>query len=204
MTSPMAFQAWSCECFAPTEEIQLLSNWKKYLRYITILFCISLIGLALHALDDALVTREPDWYGIGVGGFLFYVAAIYLIVPPLGLVLARRGNFVGLVILALYAFQAFYGAGLNHVRHLFGSFQGSQLLPTIFKSVGIDYAPYLTGHGFISVLMNMAGLGVTPPHTHTIASDAVVFFNIGLNVVLMFYLVLAAREWWRVRRLRNS
>jgi hypothetical protein len=175
-------------------------NWQKYLRYITILFFISLLGLSLHALDDALVTREPDWYNIGVGEFLFYVALIYFIIPPLGLVLARRGSASGLIILALYTFQAFYGAGVNHVRHLFGNFQGSQLLPTIFRSLGIDYAPYLTGHGFVTVLMNMAGLGVTPPHTHTIASDAVVFFNIGLNVVLMYYIALAARAWWRSRR----
>jgi hypothetical protein len=178
----------------------LSSNWQKYLRYITILFFISLSGLTLHALDDALVTREPDWYNIGVAEFLFYVALIYLIVPPIGLLLARRGSVLGLIILAFYAFQAFYGAGLNHVRHLFGSFQGSQLLPTIFKSLGIDYAPYLTNHGFVTVIMNMAGLGVTPPHTHTILSDVVVFFNIGLNLALMFYLALAAREWWRARR----
>ena len=50
--------------------MDLVSNWSKYLRYITRLFCISLVGLGLHALDDALVTREPDWYGIGVGEFL--------------------------------------------------------------------------------------------------------------------------------------
>ena len=182
----------------------MVSNWSKYLRYITILFCISLVGLGLHALDDALVTREPDWYGIGVGEFLLYVALIYLIVPPIGLLLARRGRAIGLVILALYAFQAFYGAGLNHVRHLLGSFQGSQLLPTIFKSVGIDYTPYLTGHGFLTVIMNMAGLGVTPPHTHTLASDVVVFFNIGLNLVLMYYLVLAAREWYKSRQTKRA
>jgi hypothetical protein len=181
-------------------EMQLSSTQQKYLRYITVLFCISLIGLTLHALDDALVTREPDWYNIGVTEFLFYVALIYLIVPPIGLLLARRGSVLGLIILAFYAFQAFYGAGLNHVRHLFGSFQGSQLLPTIFKSLGIDYAPYLTNHGFVTVIMNMAGLGVTPPHAHTILSDAVMFFNIGLNLALMFYLALATREWWRARK----
>ncbi len=183
--------------------MQLSSNRQKYLRYITILFFISLIGLTLHALDDALVTREPDWYNISVAEFLFDLALIYLIVPPIGLWLARRGHVIGLVILLAYAFPAFYGAGLNHVRHLFGSFQGSQLLPTIFKALGIDYAPYLTNHGFLTVIMNMAGLGVTPPHGHTILSDAVVFFNIGLNLVLMFYLALAAREWWRARTLRR-
>ncbi len=180
------------------------TNWQRYIRYITVLFCVSLIGLGLHAFDDALVTREPDWYNIGAAEFLFYVALIYLIVPPIGLLLARRGNPLGLVILAAYAFQAFYGAGVNHVRHLLGNFQGSQFLPTIFKGLGIDYTPFLTGHGFLTVVMNMAGLGVTPPHTHTIASDVVVFFNIGLNVVLMAYIVLAAREWWRLRRPRGD
>ena len=179
----------------------LTSNWQKYLRYITILFFVSLIGLSLHALDDALVTREPDWYNVGVAEFLFYVALIYYVVPPLGLLLARRGKIIGLVILAVYAFQAFYGAGVNHVRHLLGEFQGSQLLPTVVKLLGINYAPYLTGHGFLSVVLNMAGLGVTPPHTHTLASDIVVFFNIALNLVLMYYLALAAREWWRRRNL---
>ncbi|MCL4395222.1 MAG: hypothetical protein M1482_10545 [Chloroflexi bacterium] len=176
-----------------------LDNWDRYMRYITILFFVSLVGLSLHGLDDALVTREPAWYSIGVGEFLFYLALIYYIVPPLGLLAARRGHIVGLGILALYSLQAFYGAGVNHVRHLFGNFQGSQLLPHIFTALGIDYAPYLTGHGFLSLITNMAGLGVTPPHTHTLASDVVVFFNIGLNLVLMYYLALAGREWWRIR-----
>ncbi len=174
-------------------------KWNRYVDAITILFVISLVGLGLHVLDDALVTREPDWYGIGVGEFLLYAALLYLIVPPLGLVLARRGHMAGLIILALYTLQAFYGAGLNHVRHLLGSFQGSQVLPAIFKTLGVDYAPYLTGHGFLSVLMNMAGLGVTPPHTHTLASDGVVFFNIGLNLALIIYLFLAARAAWQTR-----
>jgi len=53
------------------------------------------------------------------------------------------------------------------------------------------------------VIMNMAGLGVTPPHTHTLASDVVVFFNIGLNIVLMYYILLAAREWWRSRQAKR-
>jgi hypothetical protein len=177
-------------------------NLQKYLRYITVLFCISLIGLGLHVLDDTFVTGEPGWYGISVGEFLLSCAVLYLIVPPIGMWLTRRGNALGLAILLLYAFQALYGAGLNHVRHLLGQFQGSQLLPTVFKSLGIDYAPYLTGHGFLSVIMNMAGLGVTPPHTHSFASDIVVFFNVGLNATLIVYIVLAAREWWRMRSAR--
>ncbi len=179
--------------------VNLLTQWEKYRGYFTILFCVSLVGLGLHVLDDALVTREPDWYHISVGEFFVYCAILYLIVPPLGLWLARRGKWIGMAILTLYAFQALYGAGLNHVRHLFGQFQGSQLLPTLFHAAGIDYAPYLIGHGFLSVIMNMAGLGVTPPHTHALASNIVVFFNVGLNLTLLVYLALAARELWRLR-----
>jgi hypothetical protein len=175
------------------------ANGKRYLDSLTVLFCISLVGLALHVLDDALVTREPDWYGIGVGEFLLYCALLYLIVPPLGLVFARRGRLFGLAIVALYAFQALYGAGLNHVRHLLGSFQGSQVLPTLLHALGVDYAPLLTHHGLLSVLLNMAGLGVTPPHTHTLLSDVVVFFNIGLNLGLLCLVLLAAREQWTRR-----
>lgn len=173
-------------------------NWEKYRRNFTILFFISLTGLGLHALDDTFVTREPDWYAISAPEFLFYVALIYLIVPPIGLWLARRRRLVGLVILAMYAFQAFYGAGLNHVRHLSGNFQGSQLLPMILNALGVNYAAYLNGSGFLPVLMNMAGLGVTPPHSHTLLSNIVVFSNIAINLTLMAYLVLAAREWWKL------
>ena len=169
---------------------------RRYLRYITVLFFVSLVGLGLHVLDDAFVTREPDWYGISTGEFLFTCAMLYLIVPPFGLWLARRGNLFGLAIVLLYAFQAMYGAGLNHIRHLLGQFQGSQLLPTIFRSLNIDYTPYLINHGFLSVIMNMAGLGITPPHTHTMVSNLIVFFNVGLNATLIGFILLATREWW--------
>ncbi len=172
-------------------------NWEKYRRNFTILFFISLVGLGVHALDDAFVTREPDWYAISAAEFLFYVALIYLVVPPIGLWLARRGRLIGLTILALYAFQAFYGAGLNHVRHLSGNFQGSQLLPLILNSLGVNYGAWLKGRGFLPVLMNMAGLGTTPPHSHTLLSNLVVFSNIAINLTLMAYLALAAREWWK-------
>ncbi|MBI5031638.1 MAG: hypothetical protein HZB51_14005 [Chloroflexi bacterium] len=172
---------------------------RQYLRYITILFCVSLVGLGLHIIDDALVTREPDWYGISVGEFFLACAIIYLILPPIGMWLARRGSLIGLAILLLYAFQALYGAGLNHLRHLLGEFQGSQLLPTVLKSLNIDYAPYLTNHGFLTVMMNMAGLGITPPHTHSLVSNLVVYFNVGVNAALIAFILLAARAWWRTR-----
>ncbi|MBI3914888.1 MAG: hypothetical protein HY327_11975 [Chloroflexi bacterium] len=172
---------------------------QKQLRTITIFFAISLIGLTLHALDDAFGVRENEWYGISVAEFLLYVALVYLIVPPIGLWLARRGSWLGLILLAGYTFQAFYGAGVNHVRHLFGNFSGSQLLPTILKSLGVNYEAYLNQPGFLPVLMNMAGLGITPPHTHTMISNLIVFFNIGTNILLGWNIFLAAREKFRRR-----
>ena len=181
------------------EEMKLQSSWETYRRYVTILFGVSLLGLALHALDDAYVTREPDWFGISPEGFLVLVALLYLIVPPIGLQLARRGKWYGLLIVAAYAFQALYGAGINHVRHLSGNFSGSQLLPSILAALKIDYTPYAQGNGYAAILMNMAGLGITPPHTHTTLSNLIVFCNIAINLALFYFLFLAARELWRIK-----
>jgi hypothetical protein len=175
----------------------LSANWEKYRRYFTVLFVASLLGLSLHAIDDAYVTREPDWYGISPELFLVVVAVIYLVVPPIGLVLARRGRWLGFVILAGYTFQAMYGAGINHVRHLFGNFSGSQLLPTVLTALKVDYSPYLNMRGVLPLLMNMAGLGVTPPHSHTLLSTLVVFCNIAINLTLFVFLFFAASELWR-------
>ncbi len=173
---------------------------QKYFRAITTLFAISLLGLTLHALDDVFSVRENEWYGISVAEFLLYVALVYLVLPPLGWWLARRANFFGLLILAGYTFQAFYGAGVNHVRHLFGQFSGSQLLPTLLKSLGVNYETLLAQTGFVPVLMNMAGLGITPPHTHTMISNLIVFFNIGTNILLGWNIFLAAREMIKNRK----
>lgn len=181
-----------------------MSNWEKYRRYITILFGISLVGLALHAYDDAYVTGEPGWYGVSPVEFLIVVALIYLIVPPIGLWLARRGNWIGLVILAGYTFQALYGAGINHVRHLYGNFSGSQLLPTILTALKYDYTPLLNTRGILPLLLNMIGLGNTPPHSHTTFSNIVVFCNIAINLTLFYYLFLATRELWRQRFSHDS
>ena len=185
------------------EEIEL-TNWEKYRGYITVFFGVSLLGLALHALDDAYVTREPDWYGLAPEQFLLLVAAIYLIVPPIGLVLARRGKWLGFGIVAAYTFQALYGAGINHVRHLFGNFSGSQLLPSILTALKIDYAAYANAKGFVPILMNMAGLGTTPPHTHTTLSNVIVFCNIAINLTLFYYLFLAARALWHQKKLATE
>lgn len=176
------------------------NNFKKYLGTITILFALSLIGLSLHVLDDAYVTSEPLWYRISIGEFLLSCAVIYLILPPIGLWLTWHGKIIGLGILMLYTLQALYGAGLNHIKHLFGTFQGSGALPAIFNVLNIDYRPYLTAHGFLSVVLNMAGLGVTPPHTHTLTSNLIVFGNVGINTVLIGFITLQIFQMYRQSR----
>ena len=170
---------------------------------VTILFLVSYVFLWLHILDDALVTNEPSWYGITIPEFLLYCAFVYAFVPPLGLWLAWRGSVIGLIIVLGYAFQAMYGGGLNHVRHIFGDFRGSQLLPTLLNAIGIQVTD-IRGHGLLTVLAGMAGLGVTPPHSHNIVSTLVAFTNVGLNAVLILFAVLAIYVWWQARSARRN
>ncbi len=166
---------------------------------ITILFLSSFLFLWLHILDDAVITNEPAWYGISTFEFLLSCALVYAIVPPLGLWLARRGSAVGLVIVLLYALQALYGGGVNHVRHIFGDFRGSQALPLLLNNFGVNVTD-IRGHGFFTVLMGMAGLGVTPPHEHILASTVIAFINIALNLALIGFCALALYVWFQNRR----
>lgn len=170
---------------------------------ITILFGVSLFFLMVHLVDDAITTGEPAQYGMTLAEFLFYGALLYLIIPPLGLWLARRGSLLGLIIVTLYAFQAMYGAGLNHVRHMFGDFGGSKLLPVLLANVGITITD-IRGYGLGSMLMGMAGLGQTPPHTHTLFSSLVAFIDIGLNAALLVLCFFALYAWWQARTARIS
>lgn len=176
-----------------------MSDSSRYVRYVTVLFLVSLFFLTLHVIDDAFSTGEPAQYGVSIPEFFLYAAFIYLILPPIGLWLARRAKWYGFVIVTVYGFQAMYGAGLNHVRHMFGDFSGSKTLPTLLAYLGIHLTD-IRGYGFGSVLMGMAGLGQTPPHTHTLLSSAIAFIDIGLNAVLIVMTLLALREWWRTRR----
>ncbi len=166
----------------------------------TILFGASLFFLTLHVIDDGLTTGEPTEYGVTLAEFYLYAGLIYLIIPPIGLLLARRGRILGLIIVLLYGFQAMYGAGLNHLRHLFGDFRGSTLLPSLLNLVGIHLGEP-RGYGLLSVILGMAGLGQTPPHTHTLLSTLVVFVDTGLNLVLIFVTLLALFETWQARQL---
>ncbi len=166
------------------------------MQRITLLFFISLFFLALHVIDDAMNTGEPAQYGVSTLDFIFFAALIYAILPPLGLILARRGHLLGLIVVTLYGFQAMYGAGLNHVRHMFGDFSGSRLLPALLANLGIHVTD-IRGYGFGSVLMGMAGLGQTPPHTHTLISSLIAFIDIGLNLVLVGMCLTAIFVWWQ-------
>jgi len=179
------------------------SRYSFLVSRLTILFVISFVFLWLHILDDAIITNEPSWYGITIPDFLFYCALVYVIVPPLGLLLARRGSLIGLVIVLLYGFQAIYGAGLSHVRHIFGDFRGSQLLPAILHAFGVQITD-IRGHGFWTVMMGMAGLGNTPPHQHILASTVVAFINIGLNAALIVVTLMAIYAWWQMRQQKRA
>ncbi len=177
------------------------ARYTSLLQRITILFGVSLFFLALHVMDDAMTTGEPAQYGVTVAEFLFYAALIYALLPPLGLLWARRGRLAGLIVLTLYAFQALYGAGLNHVRHMFGDFGGSRLLPALLAGLGVRITD-IRGYGFGSVLMGMAGLGQTPPHTHTAFSSLIALIDIAINLVLIGLCLAALVAWAQARRTR--
>src|SRR5918911_4530117 len=109
----------------------------RFQRSVPLLFLLSLFFLIIHVLDDAFNLGEPRDWGVSVPEFLLIVASLYLIIPPFGALLARRGNVWGFVILMLYAFQAFYGAGLNHMRHLSGEFGGIGIVGRALMALGV-------------------------------------------------------------------
>jgi hypothetical protein len=168
----------------------------RYTRWVPILFIISLFFLGTHVIDDALFLNEPADWGVSVPEFLFIVASIYLIIPPLGAALARRGMLVGFVIVMGYAFQAFYGGGVNHMRHLQGEFGGLGTIARFLTSLGVDCLN-MQGRGFVTGLAAMVGCGVTSPHTHTWWSNTIAATNIILNVPLIALCIFAIIRWRR-------
>jgi hypothetical protein len=82
---------------------------------------------------------------------------------------------------------------------MFSDFGGSRTLPSLLAAIGIHITD-IRGYGFGSVLMGMAGLGQTPPHTHTIISSAIAFTDVALNGVLIFVALVAIRDWVVSRR----
>jgi hypothetical protein len=171
----------------------------RYRRLIPILFCVSLFFLVIHVLDDALNLGEPRDWGVSTPEFLLIVASMYLIVPPFGALLARRGKVFGFVIVMLYAFQAFYGAGLNHLRHLSGDFGGIGIVGRALMALGVDCLN-MRGHGFITGVLSMLGCGVTSPHTHVWWSTAVAAIDTLLNIPLIILCALAVVQGWRENR----
>ena len=158
---------------------------ERFLRAFSILFTTSLALMIAHVLDDTFV-GEAGWWGVSVAEFLLFNALLYLIVPPFGFFLARRGNALGFGIVLLYALQAFYGGGLNHVRHLMGDFRGSQLLPSLLQSAGIQIGQ-VSGRGLLTGVLWLFGLGATPPHSHSLFSNVLVFLAIGVNLALILF-----------------
>lgn len=163
-------------------------------KYVTLFFCVSLFFLAIHTVDDAFNLGEAEEWGVTYAEFFFYLATIYLIIPPLGLLLARRFHPIGYVTVGLYALQAMYGGGINHVRHMLGDFGGSRIMPTLLGYVGIHITD-IRGYGFWSGVLEMLGLAKVEPHVHSLPSSLVAFANIGVNAVLVVLCLLALREW---------
>ena len=170
----------------------------KYATWIPRLFAVSLFFLIIHVLDDAFNLGEPKDWGVSIPEFLLIVASLYLIVPPFGALMARRGRPLGFVIVALYGMQAFYGAGLNHLRHLQGEFGGVGLIGRMLTSLGIDCLA-MQGKGFVTGVLAMAGCGVTAPHTHQWYSTAVAVVDTVFNIPLVLLCLLALVQWWRLR-----
>ncbi len=170
----------------------------RYQSWVPRLFIVSLFFLIVHVLDDALNLGEPRDWGVSIPEFLLIVASMYLIVPPFGALLARRGRMWGFVIVLLYAFQAFYGAGLNHMRHLSGEFGGLGVVGRALTALGVDCLN-VRGHGFVSGVLAMLGCGVTSQHSHVWWSTTVAAIDMLLNVPLMLLCALALIQAWRER-----
>jgi len=171
----------------------------KLSRWLTLLFIISLFFLTLHVVDDALSLGEPEEWGVSIPEFLLIVASVYLVVPPLGVILARRGHASGYLITLLYALQAFYGAGVNHVRHMLGDFGGLGLTARLLSLAGLELTD-VRGHGFLTGVLGMLGLGHTEPHGHSLGSSLVAIIDIVVNIPLGVICLIALWHIYRSSR----
>ena len=171
----------------------------RYTRWVPILFAVSLFFLMTHVLDDAFNLGEPRDWGVSTAEFLVIVASMYLVIPPLGAALARRGSVWGFVIVLLYALQAYYGGGINHMRHLTGDFGGSGIIARTLLTAGISWGD-IRGHGFLTGVAAMLGLGINSPHSHTWWSTDIALINVLLNIPLIGLCVFAIIQWRREHR----
>ncbi len=166
---------------------------KRLNKYVTVLFFASLLFLALHAAYDGIVLDEAADWGVSLLQYLLYLAIIYLIVPPLGLFLARRFNPIGWVILGLYALQVMYGAGITDDQPMLG------IMPRLLGSLGVHISG-IQGYGFFSIILEILGFAPSEPPSPTLFSNLVADANIVVNGALILLCVLALRSWWIERR----
>ena len=166
-------------------------------RYVVILFAVSIVFLTLHAAYDGIILGEAGDWGIGIIEYFFYLALIYLIVPPLGVFLARRSNPVGYCIVGLYALQVMYGAGITDDRPMIG------IMPKLLGMLGIQVTS-IHGYGFFSVIMEILGLAPSEPRVSTLFSTAIAYTNVIVNGALFVLCLLGLGMWWNQRRAVNQ
>ena len=166
---------------------------KNLNKYIPILFAVSLVFLALHAAYDGIVLGEAEDWGVTLAQYFLYLALIYLIVPPLGVYLARRFNPVGWVIVGLYALQVMYGAGITDDRPMLG------VMPRILGSLGVHITS-IQGYGFMSIILEILGFAPAEPRAPSLFASGIAYVNIAVNAALVLLCLLALGVWWSQRR----
>ena len=162
-------------------------------KYLAILFAVSIVFLALHAAYDGIVLGEAEDWGVGIVEYFFYLALIYLIVPPLGVFLAQRSNPIGYGIVGLYALQVMYGAGITDDRPMIG------IVPRLLGVFGVQVTS-IQGYGFFSVIMEILGLAPSEPRVSSLFSTAIAYTNVIVNGALVVLCLLGLWTWWSQRR----
>ena len=162
-------------------------------KYLAILFAVSIVFLALHAAYDGIVLGEAEDWGVGIVEYFFYLALIYLIVPPLGVFLAQRSNPIGYGIVGLYALQVMYGAGITDDRPMIG------IVPRLLGVFGVQVTS-IQGYGFFSVIMEILGLAPSEPRVSSLFSTAIAYTNVIVNGALVVLCLLGLWAWWSQRR----
>ncbi len=162
-------------------------------KYVAILFAVSIVFLALHAAYDGTVLGEAEDWGVGIVEYFFYLALIYLIVPPLGVFLAQRSNPIGYGIVGFYALQVMYGAGITDDRPMIG------IAPKLLGVFGIQVTS-IQGYGFFSVIMEILGLAPLEPRVSSLFSTVIAYTNIVVNGALVVLCLYGLWVWWGRRR----
>jgi hypothetical protein len=166
---------------------------KRLHTYVAILFVVSIAFLALHAAYDGIVLGEAEDWGVGIVEYFFYLALIYLLVPPLGVFLVQRSHPIGYGIVGLYALQVMYGAGITDDRPMIG------IAPRLLGVFGV-HVTSIQGYGFFSVIMEILGLAPSEPRVSSLFSTAIAYTNIFVNGALVVLCLLGLWVWWSRQR----